>query len=359
MARPTLSVYWEGTANSLEPATTQIGLFAAATDAFDVTSKAIPRETTQLKMAFDGCGRTHGTLGLLFAAGLRSQAALVAAKLREMREVYNQKPIRCNVVGLSRGGLACVYLAQALGDVPRKDVELHMLLFDPVPGDQTWSGFPFTGAFGKDMSKCKCLRKVLSLYPYEPLPDIAFHAPVLCNYPSDAVVEEDVTLGCHQGALWVTMRGSRNELHQASNLAFRRIVNFLTDHETPLRDLQTFFGYQPTDADCLDICRNALKRDRPSIRKLHDGCGLGRTIVRRSQAQFLNKYHEHLERQFGGHLLRDPPHSRRGFSEEGNNNSNIRIEDDPRILPTYMLDIDLPPPDRHHTCFWTASSSSS
>ena len=64
----TISVFFEGTANTLDPITTQIGEFAAATCALDITD-AGPPETSRgpFKMAFDGCGVTHGTRGTLFA----------------------------------------------------------------------------------------------------------------------------------------------------------------------------------------------------------------------------------------------------------------------------------------------------
>ena len=44
------------------------------------------------------------------------------------------------------------------------------------------------------------IKRVLAIYPCEALPDLAFHAPILPKYPPGADVEEDATLGCHQGA---------------------------------------------------------------------------------------------------------------------------------------------------------------
>lgn len=58
-----------------------------------------------------------------------------------------------------------------------------------------------------DLRGCVHVRRVLALYPYEPLPDIAFHAPLLPAYPPQALVEEDVTLGCHQGGACAFVRG--------------------------------------------------------------------------------------------------------------------------------------------------------
>ena len=42
----------------------------------------------------------------------------------------------------------------------------------------------------------------LSRYPHEPLPALAFHAPVFPRYPSCCQVTELVTLSCHQGAFF-------------------------------------------------------------------------------------------------------------------------------------------------------------
>lgn len=245
----TLTVFWEGTANTLNPPTTQIGpyffrcrflvtamyipgLFAAATQAVDISAdEPLPLLTTtapaHFKMAFDGCAVTHGMTGLLFAAGLRSQTRWVKRRIEQILQVYGS-PVRCNVLGLSRGGVAAIFLGQACEEFKKSQVELNLLLFDPVPGDQTWSGFPWSGAYGKDLTRCACLSRVLAIYPHEPLPDITFHAPILVAVSSDVDFEEDVTLGCHQGALFATRR-SNHSVHCASNLSFRRIVNFFDD----------------------------------------------------------------------------------------------------------------------------------
>ena len=96
-----------------------------------------------------------------------------------------------------------MYLAQMLGEVPENEVELFGLLFDPVPGN-----LPITARLDIakktttncfDLSRARTLRKVLSIYPYEALSDVACHAPVIAWYPPSSwcEVEEDVTLGCH------------------------------------------------------------------------------------------------------------------------------------------------------------------
>ena len=92
-SRPVLTVFFEGTANTLQPITTQIGIFAKYCQAHDVSNGAVhvpmnlPDESSEYqhksgrtnayKMAFDGCGVTNGTMGTLFAAGLDAQCDAV------------------------------------------------------------------------------------------------------------------------------------------------------------------------------------------------------------------------------------------------------------------------------------------
>merc|ERR1712113_1210318 len=73
-----------------------------------------------------------------------------------------------------------------------------------------------------DISNVQNLGKVLVLYPHEPLPAIAVHAPLLISFPARCELEEDVILGCHQGALWLHPRTD-------TCLAFARIRDSLLD----------------------------------------------------------------------------------------------------------------------------------
>ena len=94
-----LVVFFEGTANTLDPATTQIGIFADAVEGFLISRqtqvapamnrrRAAEEEQqtnthnthhTTLKMAFDGCGVTRGLAGTLFADGLTTQVNQVVS----------------------------------------------------------------------------------------------------------------------------------------------------------------------------------------------------------------------------------------------------------------------------------------
>ena len=113
-----------------------------------------------------------------------------------------------------------------------------------------------------NLSASSNLAAVLAIYPHEPLPDLAFHAPILPHYPTSSScgsggsggdscvcdVEELVTLGCHQGALFapnLSVFEQRNSattpiacspLLLASNLSFLRIREWLIEHGCRLPD---------------------------------------------------------------------------------------------------------------------------
>lgn len=86
----------------------------------------------------------------------------------------------------------------------RKKMRLHLLLFDPVPGNQILTTkmldpmcYTTANSAIDVTSSAGVLRRVLAIYPYEPLPAITFHAPLVPVYPDrHCVVEEVVSLGC-------------------------------------------------------------------------------------------------------------------------------------------------------------------
>ncbi|CAJ1405731.1 unnamed protein product [Effrenium voratum] len=305
-----LTVFFEGTANTIDPLTTQIGLFFMLTDAFDVSGGSLggaplgqPR-----KMAFDGCGVTDGFCGTICAKGLRRQCAQVRRQvdslLSELEASASPRRLRVNAVGLSRGGIACAYLAKAMADISGAACELNLLLFDPVPGDLLTVAqldlFGLTNTWAScDVSSCLCLSRVLALYPYEPLPAIACHAPVLCRFPDHTMVEEEVTLGCHQGALQVHRLGS----DLASGLAFLRIRRWLMEVGTPLdhHHLALTVSVKELEESCLQRCTGEAKKQRPSLRCSHSAFSYwGATIVRHSPSsglRFLNHHHRLLAAQ--------------------------------------------------------------
>ena len=83
----TLSVFFEGTHNEIEPVTTQVGWFFEATRGVDITNKDVqadPSTSTDFKMGFDGCGVVCGLLGTVFAFGLSAQCSAVVQRVHEL-----------------------------------------------------------------------------------------------------------------------------------------------------------------------------------------------------------------------------------------------------------------------------------
>lgn len=224
-----LSVFWCGTAGSIANRSTQISSFFRQCNAKDLTGMMDFRRDVQTdhdthyKVAIDGVGVTHGTPGMIWACGLSGQAAAVAKLIRRFSESNLNVTVNC--LGLSRGACGVMLLCKRIGKLKR--VRVNALLFDPVPGNLVLTGTMncFTLASQCiNLSRCTNLSRVLALYPYEPLPDLAFHAPLIGKYPKNCIVEEDVTLGCHQGALFPTRVGGFD-----CALSYVRILRFLTD----------------------------------------------------------------------------------------------------------------------------------
>ena len=106
-------------------------------------------------MAFNGCGQTDGVPGTLFAVGLKRQCRAVVSYIDFIIDHFVNKAlkearvkIKLNVVGLSRGGIAAMFLCQLLSNSRRGKaykrntsrydpsfLSINALLFDPVPGN--------------------------------------------------------------------------------------------------------------------------------------------------------------------------------------------------------------------------------
>lgn len=160
-----LSVFWCGTAgvlgrdSRLEDShgsfTTQVGLFFLLCDAVDISNDSGDGDgelgrllsdapaggrPLHMKMGFDGCAVTHGCMGTVFAAGLRSQCRAVVRQVEQLLAHLAGQLLVLNVLGLSRGGIAAMRLTQALAHTNPALLELNLCLFDPVPGNLMCSG---------------------------------------------------------------------------------------------------------------------------------------------------------------------------------------------------------------------------
>jgi len=404
------TAYFEGTANVVERRTTQIGLFHeldravdVGLDAADAAKKAAeeraaaPRRKGPLrfKCALNGCGHEHGLAGVVFAYGLRAQCEAVADVVKAVRAALGEPRTQLNVVGLSRGAVAALAVAEILGRAPerfvggeamvdverpdreaeqpplrrvrsleaqrfgevwkegppkdgeepaldlaaeetpedtwssrvssvfvgaparepeadagpapeppkpddvaraearalaRRTLRLHLLLFDPVPGNQVYTTQymdPFrysTGNQAMDVSACEgVLRRVLAVYPYEPLPAITFHAPLVPRYPARGChVDEVASLGCHQGAVLC----APNRI--SCRLSYAMLRSFLANESPAARDPRPARAEVSSGAACACGAAGPSTSRWPRARR-RCGCwrcsGAPPSTTRRSTAQ--------------------------------------------------------------------------
>jgi hypothetical protein len=156
-----------------------------------------------------------------------------------------------------------------------------------------------------DLRHCSNLTRVVGLYPYEPLPDAAFHAPLLPLYPSTARVHEDVQFGCHQGAIYPPFNADPcrdpDALQRAAS--FLQLRDFLLECGTRLNE--------PSMSNWLAVCDEkrillALTRQveqaEASDRAAHNPGVLAGLIQRHlpdPAIPFVNKYHQALAAKLG------------------------------------------------------------
>jgi hypothetical protein len=301
MEGKTLCVYFGGTSSSYAARSTQIEAFGQWTQ----------EDSRQQKLLFDGCGAAYGLFGSLFAFGLSSQVQQVVEKCEEMMEGEGEEKtesVRVIAVGLSRGGCACYLLARELQRRFGGDVSLSCLVFDPVPGNgivsSSFDFFCFSLAGQTmDLRDCTCLTRVVALYPYLPLPDHLLHAPVFPLYPPSCAVEEEVILGCHQGAVY------SYSLHDLERrLSFFLIHRYLTESGVRFAEGSCPFSGVPVtleellnDLDLTVASEKFVQEQRDqghlvtvrgeSVRHTHTSRDGGVIIRKRNVADYVNKWH--------------------------------------------------------------------
>jgi len=133
------------------------------------------------------------------------------------------------------------------------------------------------------------LKKVVAIYPHIPLPDLSFHAPILPEYPDRSIVQEIVTLGCHQGALF----SPTQSLDCA--VSFLMIKKFLEDEGAILGNA---IQQMPVDErTVLNLMDQELAAVKPTVRHTHSNGFL--TIVRKEKGDCLNQFHLDLASKYG------------------------------------------------------------
>mmetsp|Transcript_12767 Transcript_12767/g.51254 ORF Transcript_12767/g.51254 Transcript_12767/m.51254 type:complete len:338 (+) Transcript_12767:2-1015(+) len=235
---------------------------------------------------------------------------------------------------------------------PRRLVRLHLLLFDPVPGNQIVTAKMLdplgvtTANHARDVTSCEgLLRRVLAVYPYEPLPAITFHAPLVPAYPATGCrVEEVVSLGCHQGAALC----SPNRI--SCRLSYVMLRGFLTDAcgvaLRPCRPFDECLGATPaSQLDVLETLRRAAVDDarRHGARGNHifiSRPAHGRepyvAVVRNSNGKYLNAFHRRLSLQVDALSRDDETASSSSSSSSSGGGSYLS----PRTPPPPLCDDD-------------------
>lgn len=230
----TLSVYFSGTSHEINDRSMLASVLHTATET----------DEQNLKMGFNGCGIDYGLSGVLFGSGLEEQCKAVVDNIIQLLKAG--KRVKLNAYGHSRGGIACLLLAKMLGKFDRDLVEVNLALMDPVPGNLVaTSTIDFThrtlARKAMDVSECRNLNQVLTIYPNTPLHDLDAHAPLIPQYPTNCQVTEEIIPGCHAGAQLVYQNGDdkifgRNE---ESNITFNLISRFLVKLGTKFNFLKS------------------------------------------------------------------------------------------------------------------------
>lgn len=339
-----VTVCWCGTAGILAPATTQVGLFFMLTAAQDIShstnghgsndhgAEQLARilssvsesgePALHLKMGFDGCGQTNGCTGTVFASGLTEQCRCVVQRVEQLLTHFSARgQVVLNVLGLSRGGIAAMKLAQMLAMFDPELLCLNLCLFDPVPGnllitatlDHFLGGCLTTARQCIDLGASANLRRCLAIYPYVPLPSCAFHAPIVPHYPALTEVTELVTLECHQGAFFQPHfesfdRPITSRVRLAGVLSFLCVSQFLESCGTVL---QKNSSLELTAARRENILAALEQEASTASTSRRSGHGHGRTVqfvrhvpspskmvadASRRQQVFLNEQHFRLVR---------------------------------------------------------------
>lgn len=295
----TLTVYFSGTSHAIY----DDSMLAA------VLHEATVENESNLKIGFNGCGIDYGLTGVLFGRGLEKQCQSVVDQVIKL--LKDGKRVKLNGYGHSRGGIGCLLLTKMLGKFDRDLVEINLALMDPVPGNLLLtSAIDFTHSTltrqTLDISDCRNLNQVLTIYPNQPLADIAAHAPLLPKYPATCQVTEEIVPGCHAGAQFMYQgREGITGANSGSNITFILMSRFLAK-------LGTIFNFEKvkvaidrqdeTEKELLKAYHNAITIDKkvPLSRACH--ANPSATIKTKWPANYLTPLHQQLDEKYSDHI---------------------------------------------------------
>ena len=258
-------------------------------------------DTSNLTLGFNGCAVENGLFrGGIFGKGTQSQAKMAANIILE--KIHHGHKVKVNCYGHSRGAISALFLAKMLGDFAKDQLEMNLVLLDAVPGNYVWTAkLDATQATltnqTLDLSQCKNLNHVLTLYPALPLPAIACHAPLIPIFPSFTKVESEPTPGLHSATQYLNPSTNQITLSPEAYIAFIRVKNFFLEHGT---QFISPFGHYRVDGDTfmddegLAVCYKKCldKLTHPSTRECHSKDPINITI--HPHAAYFNAAHRDL-----------------------------------------------------------------
>lgn len=291
-----LSVFFCGTNGTIENGFTQISLFYRECRGLVLDGVEFDLGQKEYKIGFDGCGITNGFMGGIFGYGLGGQCQQVLRIVERL--IQEGKRVSIVGLGLSRGAIALLMLVQLLQPLHQK-VTMNLVLFDPVPGNSIYQArWDFLGltntSLSYNLSDCFLLKNVYLIYPYEPLPDLIFHAPLIPVFCERSTkVEYDVIPGCHQGAFF-----SPN-MNTASYIAHFMVKEKLEEYGMPL-EMEPVTTKEYNDLlEMMDMENFAGEQTTRHTHSLYQT-----QIVSERKGTYLNKYHESLLERKGS--VKDP-----------------------------------------------------
>lgn len=298
-----IAVFFCGTDGRIDGGQTQISLFYKACQATELNpdNNSFDMDLSEYKMGFDGCGVVAGIWGGLFGYGLAEQCEQLTEKVARFEE--NGKRVTIVGLGLSRGAVALLMLTKLLRERFPK-IRLDLVLFDPVPGNLIYQAkLDFLGltntSLSYNLSDCPNLRRVLLIYPYEPLPDWIFHAPLVPVFSRETEIECDVIPGCHQGAFY------HPSCNQESFIACFMVREKLESYGLTFNLEMSSEGHRAAVMECLE---DFYKPIETSTRYTHSSNNA--LIVRQNEGTYLNRFHEKMLKSEGKEKIgfRDTPY---------------------------------------------------
>src|SRR3990167_3477339 len=286
-----LTVYFSGTGHFIEDTSNLGGYLYANTNEDD----------RHIKIGFNGCQVDYGTKGLIFGTGLEEQCKQVVDTVIAL--LKQGKRVVLNGYGHSRGAIACLLLAKMLGNFDKDLVEVNLTLMDPVPGNLLITSKIDLMSLSlarqtMDVSKCRNLNNVLTVYPNKPLPYFSFHAPLVPKYPPRCKVKDEIVPGCHSGAQTTNFKSPD------SGITFNLISRFLNK-------LGTLWKWKlniEKKDQLLDRYNQVIrsKHSRDKVRGCHATSPVKIKTRYSDKAPYLSPSHEKLTKKYSDVIQENP-----------------------------------------------------